>query len=175
MIKRMKVFLITGGPNTGKTTLIRSIAEWLLSSDLKYTKVRESNTCSWDFMTPNSDFSIMVSNRERNILIHSATDDSFCMNALKEFLEALKSESIDIDILITTCRRYDDNLRTEMCKKFGWTSKEGYELLDCDNEAIMEVPLHHIRYDNFETTYRWQKLHMERIIKRILQNPPYNI
>ena len=169
----METLLITGGPNTGKSTLIREVTEWLIS-DRKYHVVEENDVEDWSYSDKSLDFSMLITNNQKNILIHSATDDEFCIEKLTEFIEKVKLRDINIDILLTTCRRYDDEYRQYMCQRMGWTNIDGNEILD-NNRPVIEIALHKIRYDNFEKTERWYKLHMGRIAKHILSLSPYDI
>lgn len=170
----METLLITGGPNTGKSTLIREVTEWLIS-DRKYHVVEENDVEDWSYSDKSLDFSILITNKQKNILIHSATDDDFCIKKLTEFIEKIKQNGRNIDILLTTCRRHDDELRQYMCRMMGWTNVDGYEILDSSNKPVVEMALHNIRYDNFETTNFWYKLHMKRIVEHILSLSPYNV
>lgn len=171
----MEILLVTGEPNTGKSGVLHDLTKWL-QDDKGYTISHTFHDHPFDSPKPEEtyDFEVLLSSKKQ-ILIHSATDDRECIDNLRENLDTLDNK---LDILITTCRRFDDDTRKWQCEKMGWKpdDTEGYNVLHtADGHPILEVPLIRIKYDAFEQANKWYKEHINRLVQHILLQSPYNI
>jgi len=157
----MKFLVISGAPSTGKTTAINKIAEWLTSGVI--TTDIDGN--SLPIFLPNRngkylDFSIVIILRGKKIIIHSATDDQFNMDAL---IEKLKLHP-DTEIVITSCRDiyWERDYFTSHIKPF--------------STFFLESPLGKItRRNDFHIADTWYKNSLLTLHQHILKNNPYNL
>ncbi|WP_353140355.1 hypothetical protein [Pseudopedobacter sp.] len=101
----MKFFVISGAEDTGKTTILNHIGNWL--TEVKgYKDVGEITPVFFerDEQGKIKDIYYVLTNNFLKVITISATDDEECLNIL---LEALKIHA-DADIVITTCRDIHD-------------------------------------------------------------------
>lgn len=100
----MKFFVISGAPDTGKTTILNQIGHWLAESK-GYKDIGEITPIFFerDEHGKIKDIYYVLANDSLKVIIISATDDKECLDILQE---ALKTHS-DADIVITTCRDID--------------------------------------------------------------------
>ncbi|MEZ7516092.1 hypothetical protein [Flavobacterium frigidarium] len=159
----MKFFVISGAPNTGKTTAINNVAEWLTSGVITtdiYGKLLP-------IFLPNtkgkySDFSIVIISHGKKIIIPSATDDRPWMNKL---IEKIK-QNPDAEIVITSCRDID------LEREYFLTNLRPYA------SFLLESPLGKITRKNKERLVAAQKWYKNTLIlmhQHILSNNPYNL
>ncbi len=156
----MKFLVISGAPQTGKTTAINKIAEWLtigLTTDIDGNK--------FPSFLPNpkgkyEDFSIVINRHGRKIIIHSATDNTSWMDDL---IKKLK-ENPDADIVITSCRDiyWERDYFTDNIKPFA--------------SFFLESPLGKItRKNDFVLADNLYKDNLFLMHQHILTNNPYNL
>lgn len=158
----MKFLVVAGAPDTGKTTAINKIAEWIT---IRGSITTQTNGTSLPFFLPNSkgkyqDFSIVIIYRDVKIIIHSATDDLFNMNVL---IEKIK-QNPDTEIVITSCRDiyWERDYFTANIKPFA--------------TFFLESPLGKItRRNDFMLADNWYKDTLLDIHHLILSNNPYNL
>lgn len=175
----MDILLVTGEGNTGKSGVLHDLTGWLLESPQGYTVNRTFHNHPFTSPKPEKDYDVevLLSGKKR-ILVHSGTDDDECIKPLCENLDTLANEGNLPDILITTCRRPDDDTRKYLCSRMGWTpaTPTDYDVLnDLDGHPILEIPLIRIKYDAFEPVNSWYKEHINRVVRHILLHAPYDI
>lgn len=147
----MKVLLISGENDSGKSTLIYAIATWLEQRGYQPDNVNEKGfwkfeRISEDDQTSNKNSRDIQTFFEKNgvrVYVHSATDDEDRINELVENVEKIKEEKIDV--LITSVRNYGDNMRNLLCENMKW-KESGYQLHDKNDNLIREIPLVKIKY-----------------------------
>jgi hypothetical protein len=158
----MKLFVISGAPQTGKTTAINKIAEWLTIS-----LTADVNGKPFPSFLPNAkgkynDFSIVINRHGKKIIIHSATDNEQCMDDL---IEKLKKNP-DTDVVITSCRdiNKERDYFTAHIKPYA--------------TFFLESPLGKINRKNKEwviASHKWYKDTLLLMHQHILSNNPYNL
>jgi tRNA uridine 5-carbamoylmethylation protein Kti12 len=157
----MKFLVISGAPETGKTTAINKIAEWLTAGVITtdyYGKTLPS-------FLPNKkgeyeDFSIVIILNNRKIIIHSATDDEACMDGLIEEIR----KNTDTEIVITSCRDLykQRDYFTSHIKPFA--------------TFFLESPLGKItRRNDPDAAKNWYENTLFLLHKHILSNNPFNL
>ena len=112
---RMKVILIQGKENSGKTTLCNQIDEWLqkgIFQDVNLKRVDVTKQCfkKQDFVAIYDVFAETADNKEVRILINSASDDNTSIDTFESFKNNCNEEyykNKEVDILITTIRNND--------------------------------------------------------------------
>lgn len=160
----MKFFVISGAPDTGKTTAINLVAEWLCN---KYSITTDfyGNPLPSFLPSPSNgkyvDISIVISLSSRKVIIHSATDDQNCMNQL---INTIKNNN-DAEIVITTCRDF-------------YTERD-YFMKNVNNlfaKFFLESPLGKItRINHKDLIKNWYKDTLFKLHQHILSNDPYNL
>ena len=146
----MKVLLISGEKDSGKSTLIYSIANWLEQRGYQPDNVNEKGfwkfeRISEDDQTSNKnsrDIQTFFEKNDVRVYVHSATDDEKRIGELKEVID---KEGVNIDVLITSARNYGDNMRNLLCENMKW-KESGYQLHDKNDNLIREIPLVKIKY-----------------------------
>ena len=128
----MKIILIQGGEDTGKTTLCNKLDEWLLQEEQNYQRtVYEEDTPKKPKHKKLKDF---------RVLMNTLADDQ---NVIQQFEDFLAQNQQDVDMLITTIRPPKDNLSTLIKQVYG--SKEEDILVDMEKnlkvvtDKIIEV------------------------------------
>jgi GTPase SAR1 family protein len=160
----MKFLVISGAPNTGKTTAINKIAEWIT---IRASVTSDSTGNPLPTFLPNSegkykDFSIIIFYKGRKIIIHSATDDELCMNNL---ITKIK-QNPDTEIVITSCRDINDE------RDYFTTNVRPYSTF------FLESPLGKITRksdENKPAAQKWYKDTLLLLHQHILSNIPFNI
>ena len=99
----MNLFIVSGAPNTGKSTTVYHLCTYLLNlgyvkTDIPYNGKRYSTSTSFPPILAN-DFSCLLEKEGKKVLIHTATDDVFNIDALVNSINNHKPS-----IVITTCR-----------------------------------------------------------------------
>ena len=79
--------------------------------------------------------------------LHSDMDELNCIIALQDNLSKLASKGIKVDMLITTCRRFDDSMHNTTLQIMNWSEREG-ELFDCQGQKIIRIPLIKAKYSD---------------------------
>lgn len=157
----MKFLVISGAPETGKTTAINKIAQWLTNGVIT-TDVNGTILPSFlpDSLGKYGDFSIIIILGNRKIIIHSATDDKKCMNQLKEKIKLHP----DIEIVITSCR------------DIKWERDYFISNIRPFSKFYLESPLSKItRRNDFILADNWYKDTLFKMHQHILSNNPYNL
>ena len=123
----MKVLFISGAPNTGKSTTIYHICTYLLGRG--YTKIIDILYNKHVYLPPTSfpptpidDFACLLEKDRIKVLIHTATDDRCNIDWLVNNINKYTP-----DIVITSCRDYNDWVRDYLCTEMKLTN--GYTLI----------------------------------------------
>ncbi|WP_294597619.1 hypothetical protein [uncultured Rikenella sp.] len=175
----MEILLVTGEHDTGKSGVLHDLTKWF-QDEKGYTISHTFHDHPFVFPKPEEeyDFEVLLSGKKR-ILIHSATDDCTCISNLCDNLATLKQEGNSPDILITTCRRFDDDTRKCQCSRMNWKPDdiEKYNVLHAENgDPILEIPLIRIKRENDkDSVAKWYHEQINRLVQHILQQGPYNI
>lgn len=157
----MKFLVISGAPDTGKTTAINNIALWLTRGVI-ITDI-DGNPLPTFLPDPNGeywDFSIVIILNGRKLIIHSATDDLNNMDALIEKIILHP----DTEIVITSCRDiyWERNYFIHNIRPF--------------STFFLESPLGKItRRNDFQLADSWYKSSLLDLHQHILINNPYNL
>lgn len=97
----MNFLVISGAPETGKTTAINKIALWLTAGVITTDIYRQPLP---SFLVNQygkyNDISVVVMLKGKKVIIHSASDDEARMNELI----ALLNNHSDVAVVITSCR-----------------------------------------------------------------------
>ncbi|MBO9584976.1 MAG: hypothetical protein J7574_12520 [Flavobacterium sp.] len=156
----MKFLVISGAPQTGKTTSINKIAEWLtigITTDI-YGEALPSFLPG--IKGKYEDFSIVINRHGKKIIIHSATDNKPWMDKLTNKLK----ENPDTDVVVTSCRDiyWERNYFSDNVKPFA--------------SFFLESPLGKItRQKDFALANKLYKANLFLMHKHILINSPYNL
>jgi hypothetical protein len=158
----MKFLVISGAPQTGKTTAINKIAEWLTIG-----LIADINGNPFPSFLPSAkgiynDFSIVINRHGKKIIIHSATDNEQCMDGLVEKLK----KNPDTEVVITSCRDINDE------RKYFTTHIKPYATF------FFESPLGKINRKNKDraaASHKWYKDTLLLMHQHILSNNPYNL
>ncbi|WP_312364261.1 hypothetical protein [Sphingobacterium sp.] len=135
----MNFFIISGAPNTGKTSVLNVLAneflnhvyvgrlQNILNYDILNTPTNTLPTFAINNHGKYDDISVIAEFGNKKVLFHSATDDFACIDKLRQII-LLHS---DIDIIITSCRDidYPGNERTLLQK-----------LINPTKDFVIEVP-----------------------------------
>lgn len=172
----MEILLVTGAPDSGKTSTIYDVIDWLRSRGWHIVRAFHNQP----FFSPKrlgmQDCEVLLCDaRGRKVLIHTATDDGDCVNALKANIDDVGSANIDV--LITSCRRFDDWMRGNMCTILGWSkSSNGNSIFDSAGRPILEIPLLRVKYESNQTAVvDWYQEHINNTVWHILHRTPYNL
>lgn len=143
----MKVILITGMGDCGKSFAIFHSALWL-SSSYDECPILRYNSCLGDstYNPGYSDLRTLFQKEGHSVMFHSATDDAENISILKENLIDLEWKGIIPDILVTTCRRFDDDNAQTMHKTLGW-KRSGHKLYNAEGEEIIQIPVLRVKYE----------------------------
>ncbi|HAT3998703.1 TPA: hypothetical protein JRX02_000148 [Elizabethkingia anophelis] len=156
----MKFLVISGAPSTGKTTAINKIANWLTST-LKITLDINGNPLP-TFLPDSTgkfwDFSVIIIVKGKKIIIHSATDDQYNLDALIEKINLHP----DVEIVITSCR------------DLYWQRDYFINHIKPFSTFFLESPLGKItRRNDFHIVDIWYKNTLLTLHQHILENNPY--
>lgn len=174
----MEILLITGGCGTGKSETIYDTVDWLRTHK-EY--IIEETFHNIPFHRPKTsgmlDCEVLLKGSNgKTILVHSATDNEICIDKLVENITYLSVKGETIDVLIVSCRRFDDPMRAVLCTAMGWSlTPAGYPILDGSGKPVLEIPLLRIRYDSFAPVNGWYKDRTYHIVHHILERDPYNL
>lgn len=158
----MKFLVISGAPQTGKTTAINKIAEWLttgLTTDI------HGNPFPSFLPSPKgkyNDFSIVFNRHGKKIIIHSATDDEKCMDGL---IKKLK-QNPDTEIVITSCR----DINRERDYFIANIKPFATFFLECPLGKITRKNIHRLTAAN-----KWYRDALLLMHQHILSNSPYHL
>ncbi|WP_264530300.1 ATP-binding protein [Flavobacterium sp. N502540] len=158
----MKFLVISGAPQTGKTTSINKIAEWLTTGLTADINGKPFPSFLINTKGKYNDFSIVINRHGRKIIIHSATDDEHCMDDL---LEKLKKHP-DTEVVITSCRDIDKE------RTYFTTHIKPYATF------FLESPLGKINRKNKDrsrASHKWYGDTLLLLHQHILSNNPYNL
>lgn len=157
----MNFLVISGAPQTGKTTAINKIALWLTAGVIN----TDVNGNPLPTFTVNQhgkydDISVVVLLKGKKVIIHSASDDK---NRIDELIALLKAHP-DVEVVITSCRDLDwprvyftSNVRP--CATF-----------------FLESPLGKItRRNDFQNADKWYKDTLLELHQHILRSGPFNL
>ena len=153
----MKILLISGAPNTGKTTLINLI--------IKYFRRCGFRSCCQSVHISGSDRVVCISGKTNKrksvrVLINSASDTTTIINTIFQFY--INNEPIDY--FITSIRdMYDER---ELL----------FERLNCNNIEYYEVPLGRItRRKDFDQALDDYLSRILMLIEQVLSKSPFYI
>ena len=170
----MNLFIVSGAPNTGKSTTVYHLCTYLLNlgyvkTDIPYNGKRYSTSTSFPPILAN-DFSCLLEKEGKKVLIHTATDDVFNIDALVNSINNHKPS-----IVITTCRDFGDWPRDYFCSQLKLVNS--FILASTSDIDIEEFPLSRIkrRTTRFATAYEWYFINSTHQIEKILSLPPYSI
>lgn len=157
----MKFLVISGAPETGKTTAINKIAEWLTFGAI----TTDINGDPLPIFLPNligeySDFSVVIILKGKKIIIHSATDDKYNMDVLIDKLKLYP----DTYIVITSCRDI-------------YWERDYFKIhIKPFSTFFLESPLGKItRRNDFHLADLWYKENLLILHQHTLKNNPYNL
>ena len=174
----MEILLITAGRSCGKSEVIVRTAGWLQHTE-GYRIVRTFHSASFLPFVPGTsvrDCEILLEKNGKYVLVHAATDDAKCVGRLHDNLDLLATEGTRVDVLLTSCRRFDDPMRRTMAGIMGWSGSLSWNVLsDTLGRPIQEFPLLHIRYDHFPSVDAWYKLHACTSVRLLLKGAPYRV
>lgn len=144
----MKTILITGQGGSGKSRSLYLTANWLsnyyqeLSGILPKEFLFTGNT----YEENGTDLKTLFRSGEKTILFHAATDDGDCIQELKTNLDSLAARKMLPDLLVTTCRRFDDENAQILLNTMEWKRK-GNKVFDTEGNEIIQVPVIPVKYD----------------------------
>lgn len=158
----MKYLLLGGAPNTGKTSAIYRLAQFLLNRN--YIIIEGS------FPSQISDFKIVLQGSDNignliRIIINSATDYKNNIEELKKLNDKLSGS---IQIIISSVR--DGAI---------WPREQFFEIMEIDNnkDVVIEIPLGRAnrRGENLPVQLAWYERTLDNLLNHTLSNSPFNI
>ena len=123
----MKIILIQGGEDTGKTTLCNKLDEWLQKEQSYQRTVYEKDEPKKPKHKNLKDFRAVYEKEGKKVLMNTLADDQ---NVIQQFEDFLAENQQDVDMLITTIRPPKDNLSTLIKQVYG--SKKEDILVDME-------------------------------------------
>jgi len=157
----MKFLIISGAPDTGKTTSINKIALWLtggvITSDINGnalpTFLPDASGKYWDF-------SIVIILKGKKIIIHSATDDKYNIDQLVEKIK----DNPDTNVVISSCR------------DLYWQRDYILDYIKSIGAFLLESPLAKItRRNDAASADVWYKGCLLTLHQHLLLNIPFNL
>ena len=136
----MKIILIQGGEDTGKTTLCNKLDEWLQKEQNYQRTVYEEDTPKKPKHKKLKDFRVVYEKERKKVLMNTLADDQ---DVIQQFEYFFRQNQQDVDMLITTIRPLEDNLSTLIKQVYG-SKKEDIlvdmeENLEVVTDKIIEV------------------------------------
>jgi len=172
----MNFLILSGAPNTGKTSIINQLADELLNT--KYVGhlnliIDYSNMNSPSYNLPSfsknsngkyNDICVLVEIGTRKVIFHSASDDRQCIDMLAEMLK----QHSNVDTVITTCRDIDQprDERSYMYNK----------VINPYNSFLLEIPRGRISRtnpNNFSNALLWYETQTLTLCRHNLSQAPY--
>lgn len=147
----MKTIVVIGAPNTGKTSVIYETVKWLwkqdpsferkdVLSDPEYFAEIKSGAKAPDLRT-------VFDVKGTKVFFCSATDDVPCIERLNKCLLDLDKKNYFPDILVTSCRRFDDPVpHDKMLQEMRWESK-GFEIFDSKGQRMIQIPTLAVKHE----------------------------
>ena len=123
----MKIILIQGGEDTGKTTLCNKLDEWLQKEQNYRRTVYKEDEPKKPKHKNLKDFRAVYEKEGKKVLMNTLADDEIVIQEFKNFLAENQQ---DVDMLITTIRPPKDNLSTLIKQVYG--SKKEDILVDME-------------------------------------------
>lgn len=136
----MKIILIQGGEDTGKTTLCNKLDEWLQKEQNYQRTVYKEDTPKKPKHKKLKDFRVVYEKEGKKVLMNTLADDQ---DVIQQFEYFFRQNQQDVDMLITTIRPPEDNLSTLIKQVYG-SKKEDIlvdmeENLEVVTDKIIEV------------------------------------
>ena len=171
-LRSMKTIVLSGQWNTGKSFAIFHAVKWLCE---KYTGFEYQDVpfdkalyAGRKYCSEESDLRTLLNVNGKKILFCSATDDEECIMILKDILNQLAVNQLYPDILVTSCRRYDDTPYPIMIREMGWR-EDGKMLFDKDGHEIIQIPLLRAKYEHGLEVIDWYNELTARQLQIILE------
>lgn len=161
----MRIILLTGSSNCGKSYAIYELAQWMLDNDWKddydgLDEICKRTSMSFDDVREKQDSSgdicqLFVKSGLR-CLLWAPMDDQYCLKSLKGMIEQIRNTGRKVDYLVTTLRRFDDTQHQLTLREMGW-SESGVDLLDSDRQEIIQIPVLRVKHElnDPEKIIRW--------------------
>lgn len=170
----MKTILLSGQWDSGKSFAIFHAAKWLYDQnnsyekqDLPFDKALYSDR---KYVSKESDLRTLFDVNGKKILFYSATDNEECIKKLKEILNQLEVNNISPDILVTSCRRYDDTPYSIMLKEMNWR-EEVDNLIDKEGNEIIQIPVLRVKYEwDYDGVVKWYNNLTARLLQVVLES-----
>ena len=170
----MQFFFISGSPDSGKTTMVRAVCDWLCSAKgYSYECVNSDGQeyaplSTFPEIGTVKDFSCILNKNQKTVLVHSATDNGYNIDLLDGYIKKYNP-----DVVISSCRDFCDWPRTNLCDVLGIVNDED---LCSRNKNVMEFPLAKVtRRTKIVERQRWYLTNIFRYIKEILAKSPYDL
>ncbi len=170
----MKTIIVIGEAKTGKSRAIFEVAKTLWNINPAYEvigAISSPELFDGKGYAPNhSDLVTVFDVNGKRVLVVSATDDSECINRLKNTLDELAQKRYSIDILVTSCRRFDSEQFNLMVKTMNWNVR-GRLLYDSRNEEIVQIPLLRVKYESaYNDVVSWYNLLSANLLTKVVLN-----
>lgn len=170
----MKTIILIGEANTGKSRAIFEVVKTLWNINPTYEvigAISSPELFDGKGYAPNhSDLVTVFDVNGKRVLFVSATDDSECINRLKNTLDELAQKRYSIDILVTSCRRFDSEQFNLMVKTMNWNVR-GRLLYDSGNEEIIQIPLLSVKYESaYNDVVDWYNLLSANLLTNVVLN-----
>lgn len=167
----MKYLLLGGQPNTGKTTTIRRLYDYLIKigySNIIYNHPFDLDNVVHDPLNDatTTDFRAVLQKDSNIILINSGSDTSSIIEDFKGFYERM-AEEFNIDVLISSVRDIGQE-RSWLFSYLGITEH---------SQDVLEIPLGRVtrKNNNYNNALDWYSNSVDKLIQHILSQNPFNI
>lgn len=183
----MKIVVLTGSCNCGKSHAIYELAQWMLDNDWKddsdgLSEISKRPSISFEEAFKRNDGSsdirqLFVKSGLR-CLLWAPMDDRDCLESLKRTIERIRNTGRKIDYFITTLRRFDDSQYQLTLQEMGW-SELGEDLLDSGGQEILQIPMLKVKHElkDPEKIIKWYNMRVAKLLKTLFayQVTPTNI
>lgn len=185
--------IISGEPNSGKTTIIYNLTDWLLKKNYgsdggKNKEIKDLNKSG---ANPKDVCDILV-NRElgKVVLVNGPTDDKECIEELTAKFKDLIKTTEDLSershtnydcTIITSCRHIlEGTQRKKLCERLPLTPKDNSFYSNGDEDVVYEFPLVNVRCKKGEgygkeDMISWYRENTIKIIEHLLEEEPFNL
>lgn len=174
----MKTVCVIGQWCTGKSYAIFEAAKWLWqkNSQFELTDVPFDKElyAGREYIGEYSDLRTLFFVNGKRILFYSATDNEDCIKGLKNTLTQLSLAHASPDILVTSCRRFDDKVQKTLLDGMKWHASNNL-LFDNSGNEIIQIPVLRVRHElNSQSVIEWYNSLTAHLLQKVLEMLIFN-